>query len=74
MTNSDDFLAIRELCEDYYQQRITKEEYRVARSVLLTRIDENLNLNVNQDSKNLESRFLDRILSMFKNNDEEKMT
>lgn len=74
MINTDDFSAIRELCEDYYQQRITKEEYREARRLLLMRIDENYNLNVNQDSKNLESRFLGRILSMFKNNDEEKMT
>ena len=74
MSNKDNFAAVRRLCEDYYQQRISKEEYRNERTILLAEIDNDLNQVTKTDGNGSDTGFVDKILSIFKNKDEEKMT
>lgn len=74
MTELLNFAMIRELSNDYYQQRITKEEYRQLRKELLDRIDKEINY-IEPEDHGLESEqgFVDKLMSYFKNSNEEKI-
>ena len=67
------FAMIRELSSDYYQQRITTEEYRKLRKELLDKIDKELN-HIESAGHGSESDqgFVDKLVSYFKK-DEEKV-
>ncbi|MDH5446481.1 MAG: hypothetical protein OEY52_13080 [Gammaproteobacteria bacterium] len=75
MNMTDEFLAIRKLCEDYCELRISKEEYREKRSLLLNEIDEHYNnLSQKKDAFNEPSAgMVNKIFSIFKSKDEEKV-
>ncbi len=65
---------IKVLCDDYYQQRITKEQYRKFRTELLNEIDREINNIESVDNrKSSDSGVVDKIMSFFKNSDEEKI-
>ena len=67
-----DFEKIRELSDNYYQQRIAKEEYRRQRTQLLNKIDKELNdIEPVLESDDSESGFVDKVMSFFRNSDEE---
>lgn len=74
MTDFLKFAMMRELSNDYYQQRISKEEYRKLRKNLLDIIDKEVNY-IEPDDHGLEPEqgFVDKLMSYFKNSDEEKI-
>lgn len=69
-----DFARIREISNDYFLQRMTKEEYRKIRKEILDKIDREMN-SIVLESENSESdrRFINKLVSYFKNPDEEKI-
>lgn len=74
MTELPNFVRIRELSNDYYQQRMTKEEYRSLRKTLLDKIDIELNcIESTGDGDASDEGFVDKLMSYFKNSDEEKI-
>lgn len=74
MTDLLDFARIRELCDDYYQQRITKEEYRKQRTGILNKIDKEINdIDPPGQEGETEAGLVDKMMSFFRNSDEEKI-
>lgn len=74
MTELLNFAMIRELSNDYYQQRMTKEEYRKLRKELLDKIDKELNCIESADHEaESDQGFVDKLMSYFKHSDEEKI-
>ena len=74
MTELIDFAKIRELSDDYYQQRISKQEYRRQRTEILNKIDEELNgLGPVERTDDAGPKFVGRLMAFFKNTDEEKI-
>jgi len=69
-----DFDRIRELCLDYSQQRITKQEYRKQRTIILSRIDKEINSKCTNDGQiNSAIKVVEKMMSFFKKTDEEKI-
>jgi len=69
-----DFARIRDLSNDYYQQRMTKDEYRKLRKELLDKIDKEINsIEYVEHVDESDRGFVDRLMSYFKNPDEEKI-
>ncbi len=68
------FSKIRELCNDYYQQRITKNQYAIFRKTLLDEIDKEINnIDPIDTGESSESGVVNKIMSFFTNSDEEKI-
>jgi len=69
-----DFARIRDLSNEYYQQRMTKDEYRRLRKELLDKIDKEINsIEYAEHVDESDRGFVDRLMSYFKNPDEEKI-
>lgn len=73
MNELHDFERIRELVDSYYQQRISKDEYRNDRSLILNKIDLEFN-EVEPQERLVESgiSLVDKLKSLFKSTDDEK--
>jgi len=68
-----EFTKVRELTNDYSQQKISKEDYRRLRKQLLEKIDQEMNgIKVIDDSS--EQNFVEKFKSYFKSSDEEKIS
>lgn len=65
---------IRELSYSYYQQQITKDEYRILRKELLDNIDwEMNNVDSGLNQQNSSAGIVDRVMSYFKKSDKEEL-
>ena len=61
--------AIRELADDYYNQRLTLEEYREQRKTLLDKIDEEYNgiVIVTEEDNQQDSGLFSKAVAFFSN-------
>lgn len=74
MIEPKDIEKLRILSDDYYQQRISKEEYRSLRTELIQKIDNELNnTEAEQGVEEAGSGFVNKFISFFKDPDEEKI-
>lgn len=64
---------LRNLCSDYYNQKITKAEYRNQRKILLDKIDEEYNgrqtATSDNESKGTDQSIFMKTIAFFKNKD-----
>ena len=74
MTDFPDFNRIRELCDEHYEQGTTKEEYRQKRTLVLNKIDLDINgIPATGQAHQHGEGFVDKVMSFFKQTDEEKI-
>ena len=61
---------VRNLCSDYYNQKITKQDYRKQRTMLLDKIDEEYNgrkIENNDEQKEVDQSVFMKTIAFFKN-------
>lgn len=74
MNESPDFARIRELSDSYYQQQLSRDEYRRQRTEILNKIDKEINdIDAVGQAFDSDGNFVDKVISFFKKTDEEKI-
>ena len=65
---------IRELSYNYYQQQVTKEQYRRLRKQLLDQIDREMNnIESELEERSSATGIVDKVISYFKKSDKEEL-